>query len=340
MERLLQVERARVAEVLQAMKWSPLDDAYASAYALYPLVKRHADSENALARKPYGELSSKLASDLNLANHDDESNALFCSYQIRKWKRMRRKAEIRRQKAHDKLREAAEKKRLEEARIAQGPKKPTKTPKSFSLAAKGFAQRHVTAILLATMSILLGCCLFSMAACPGPNASHDSTSTNSVASSKPDKAKATKDASGNSSRTSENDAKSAQAKVPDPVDPDWPTRNATLLAVPESERYYNAYKHVGEYHRVVGPVASVKYAAQSNGQPTFIDIGKPYPSDERFVLVIWGEDMDAGLYEMVTAVKAGNAWLSVEGMIETYKGQPEIQTGRNSITYQYWTSDN
>lgn len=220
------------------------------------------------------------------------------------------------------------------------PNKPTKTLKRFASSAREFVQDHTTVLVLVAIPVLLVCCQFGVAACVNARISHDSASNTSATSSQSTKAKSTENTSGKPSSTSSTSSKNTQTKAADPVDPDWPTRNATLLAIPESERYYNAYKYVGERHRVVGPVVSVNYAAQSNGQPTFIDIGKPYPSDERFTLVIWGEDMDEDLYEMVTAVQNSNAWLSVEGTIETYKGLPEIQTGRDSFTYQYWTFAN
>jgi hypothetical protein len=50
-----------------------------------------------------------------------------------------------------------------------------------------------------------------------------------------------------------------------------------------------AAKHVGEYAKVCGEVVSTKYASSSRGQPTFLNLDKPYP-DHIFTIVIWGDN--------------------------------------------------
>ena len=52
-----------------------------------------------------------------------------------------------------------------------------------------------------------------------------------------------------------------------------------------------AGKHIGETATVCGHVASAHYAARSHGQPTFINLDKPYPTAP-FTIVIWGSDRD------------------------------------------------
>ncbi len=54
----------------------------------------------------------------------------------------------------------------------------------------------------------------------------------------------------------------------------------------------NAYKHIGEEVTISGPVVTTKYASDSRGAPTFLNIGKPYPDSDRFTIVIWGENRD------------------------------------------------
>jgi hypothetical protein len=39
----------------------------------------------------------------------------------------------------------------------------------------------------------------------------------------------------------------------------------------------DAAGHIGESATVCGAVASAKFAAGSRSQPTFLDVGKPYP---------------------------------------------------------------
>jgi hypothetical protein len=52
-----------------------------------------------------------------------------------------------------------------------------------------------------------------------------------------------------------------------------------------------ARNHIGETATVCGHVASAHYAAHSHGQPTFINLDKPYPNAP-FTVVIWGSDRD------------------------------------------------
>ncbi len=47
---------------------------------------------------------------------------------------------------------------------------------------------------------------------------------------------------------------------------------------------------VGQQVVVKGPVADVHYAANGDGQPTFLYLGAPYPDPSRLTVVIWGRD--------------------------------------------------
>lgn len=51
-----------------------------------------------------------------------------------------------------------------------------------------------------------------------------------------------------------------------------------------------AGQHVGEVVTVCGPAVGASYASESNGAPTFIDVGAPYPDAGRVSIVIWGEN--------------------------------------------------
>ena len=50
-----------------------------------------------------------------------------------------------------------------------------------------------------------------------------------------------------------------------------------------------AAKHVGEKTTVCGVVASTHYASGRKGQPTFLNLDKPYPN-AIFTALIWGEN--------------------------------------------------
>ena len=81
-----------------------------------------------------------------------------------------------------------------------------------------------------------------------------------------------------------------------------------------------AAAHIGESATVCGLVASTRYATQSRGQPTFLNIGKPYP-DQIFTAVIWGEDrVKFGSPESALRGKK----VCITGEIRLYRGKPEI----------------
>jgi hypothetical protein len=81
-----------------------------------------------------------------------------------------------------------------------------------------------------------------------------------------------------------------------------------------------AKNHVGERGTVCGEVVSTHYAARSRGNPTFINLDKPYP-DQIFTVLIWGSDRPKfGDPE----VKYRNKHICVAGKISDYKGVPEI----------------
>lgn len=81
-----------------------------------------------------------------------------------------------------------------------------------------------------------------------------------------------------------------------------------------------AKNHVGERAKVCGEVVSTHYAARSRGNPTFINLDKPYP-DQIFTVLIWGSDRPKfGDPEAMY----GNKHICTTGKITDYKGVPEI----------------
>jgi DNA/RNA endonuclease YhcR with UshA esterase domain len=82
----------------------------------------------------------------------------------------------------------------------------------------------------------------------------------------------------------------------------------------------DAAHHLGETATVCGMVASAKFAAGSRSQPTFLDLGKPYPN-EPFTAVIFGGDRPKfGAPETSLNGKR----ICVTGQIQDYRGRPEI----------------
>jgi len=77
----------------------------------------------------------------------------------------------------------------------------------------------------------------------------------------------------------------------------------------------DAAAHAGEAACVSGRVTSVFWAQQSNGRPTFVDLGS------RFTVVIWEEDRPK--FQPPPEAWRGTT-LTVWGVIEMYRGEPQI----------------
>jgi DNA/RNA endonuclease YhcR with UshA esterase domain len=81
-----------------------------------------------------------------------------------------------------------------------------------------------------------------------------------------------------------------------------------------------ARDHVAEKATVCGQVVGTHYAASSRGQPTFINLDKPYPN-QIFTLLIWGSDRSK-FGEPEESFRGKH--VCVTGTITDYRGVPEI----------------
>ena len=82
-----------------------------------------------------------------------------------------------------------------------------------------------------------------------------------------------------------------------------------------------AINHIGEQATVCGTVASSKFSTKSRRQPTFLNLNRPYPS-HIFTVLIWGSDR--GKFSNPPEIYYNNKKICVTGMIEQFKGTPEI----------------
>ena len=90
-----------------------------------------------------------------------------------------------------------------------------------------------------------------------------------------------------------------------------------------------AREHIGETATVCRRVASANYASRSRGQPTFLDLGRPYPHAV-FTAVIWGDDRARfGQPEEQYRDKH----VCVTGFISVFHGQPDM-TARDPVQIQ------
>lgn len=103
----------------------------------------------------------------------------------------------------------------------------------------------------------------------------------------------------------------------------------------EAEKLGDAYKdvprinwdqadeHIGELITVCGPVVSSHFAESTNGQPTFLNVGKEYPDPQRFTILIWGSDLDRFPFTPDEYYFGNN--VCVSGTIVEYQGSLEIE---------------
>jgi hypothetical protein len=94
----------------------------------------------------------------------------------------------------------------------------------------------------------------------------------------------------------------------------------TLSSAQNSMSATEAKDHVGEKAVVCGDVASTHYAASSRGNPTFVNLDKPYPN-QVFTILIWGSDRPKfGDPEKTYRDKH----ICVTGKITLFRGVPEV----------------
>jgi hypothetical protein len=81
-----------------------------------------------------------------------------------------------------------------------------------------------------------------------------------------------------------------------------------------------AKEHYGDTATVCGAVVSTRFADSTKGQPTFLNLDKPYPN-QVFTIVIWGNNRS----KFGTPEKDYNGKrICVTGKITAYAGLPEI----------------
>jgi len=96
----------------------------------------------------------------------------------------------------------------------------------------------------------------------------------------------------------------------------------------DEARYY-----YGEYKTVCGKVVDSDYASSTSGQPTFLNLGRPYPDPKRFTVIIWGRNR--GNFPSSPDNYYYAKSICVKGLIENYKGSAQIEaTSSSQITPQ------
>ena len=82
-----------------------------------------------------------------------------------------------------------------------------------------------------------------------------------------------------------------------------------------------AHNYIGKTKTVCGTVASTKYAIRSRGQPTFLNLNRPYPN-HIFTVLIWGSYRH--IFKKPPEVFYKGKRICVTGEITAYRGKPQI----------------
>jgi hypothetical protein len=82
----------------------------------------------------------------------------------------------------------------------------------------------------------------------------------------------------------------------------------------------DAINFVGQIATVCGRVASAKYAVDANGQPTFLNLDKPYPRHV-FTAIVWGRNRGAFPY---APESLEDRQICATGLIKEYNGRAEM----------------
>jgi uncharacterized protein YraI len=103
---------------------------------------------------------------------------------------------------------------------------------------------------------------------------------------------------------------------------------ATPIIESDTIPWDEAHYYYGEYKTVCGKVVDSYYASTTSGQPTFLNIGRPYPDPKRFTVIIWGRNRGNFPSNPENYYYAKS--ICVKGSIENYKGSAQIEATSSS----------
>ena len=115
----------------------------------------------------------------------------------------------------------------------------------------------------------------------------------------------------------------APTATPSTIDLPTTTPSTPTTESSSAIHWSDAKGYVGERETVYGPVVDTHWASTSNGKPTFLNIGKPYPDSKRFTVVIWIQNR--GNFPQAPEVYYLGKTIYVTGLITTYGGVAQIE---------------
>lgn len=90
------------------------------------------------------------------------------------------------------------------------------------------------------------------------------------------------------------------------------------------ESWQSAQRSVGELVRVKARVARSYFASSSRGRPTFLDLGRAYPSPSRLTIVIWGRNRVNFPRAPERMFRRGST-ICVQGFVSRHRGAAQIE---------------
>lgn len=100
-----------------------------------------------------------------------------------------------------------------------------------------------------------------------------------------------------------------------------PLASAASLAAAVEMAPEDAARHVGEAATICGIVESARYAERSTKQPTFLNLGKPYPNQSFTVVIFAGDRAKFGTPEITLMKKR----VCATGVISLFQGRAEMK---------------
>jgi len=109
--------------------------------------------------------------------------------------------------------------------------------------------------------------------------------------------------------------------TPAPVRPT--AASPTLSLGADAISWNDASRFIGQTKTVCGNVVRTTFAESTNGQPTYLDVGRAYPDPSRFSVVIWGNQR--GNFPSPPETMYRGKTICVNGVINTYQGVAQIE---------------
>ena len=97
----------------------------------------------------------------------------------------------------------------------------------------------------------------------------------------------------------------------------------SIFSQADTISWSDAGNFVNQSKTVCGPVVRTTFAQTTNGQPTFLDLGRTYPDPARFSVLIWGNQR-ANFPSAPETLYRGKT-ICVTGKIVTYQGTLEME---------------